>query len=122
MTEETQFKFTGRHLIRITDLTADEIMGLINTGKRFREISERKIKKVPTLRGKTVVNLFMEPSTRTRTSFEIAGKRLSADVINVSASGSRTEDPVNSEVVMSEDVDESQLGVIQEGSQRDFRF
>jgi aspartate carbamoyltransferase catalytic subunit len=63
-------------------------MGLINTGKRFREISERKIKKVPTLRGKTVVNLFMEPSTRTRTSFEIAGKRLSADVINISASGS----------------------------------
>lgn len=85
---ESQFKFTGRHLIRITDLSADEIMGLINTGKRFREISERKIKKVPTLRGKTVVNLFMEPSTRTRTSFEIAGKRLSADVINVSASGS----------------------------------
>ena len=85
---DTQFKFSGRHLIRITDLTADEIMGLINTGKRFREISERKIKKVPTLRGKTVVNLFMEPSTRTRTSFEIAGKRLSADVINVSTSGS----------------------------------
>jgi aspartate carbamoyltransferase catalytic subunit len=83
-----QSAFTGRHLIRITDLTAEEIMGLINTGRRFKEISERQIKKVPTLRGKTVINLFLEPSTRTRTSFEIAGKRLSADVINISASGS----------------------------------
>ena len=85
---DAQFSFSGRHLIRITDLTAEEIMGLINTGQRFKEISERRIKKVPTLRGRTVVNLFMEPSTRTRTSFEIAGKRLSADVINVSVAGS----------------------------------
>ena len=85
---ESAFDFKGRHLIRITDLTADEIKGLINTGQRFKEISEREIKKVPTLRGKTVVNLFFEPSTRTRTSFEIAGKRLSADVVNISASAS----------------------------------
>lgn len=85
---EAEFKFKGRHLIRINDLTMEEILGLINTGQRFREISERRIKKVPTLRGKTVVNLFFEPSTRTRTSFEIAGKRLSADVINISAKSS----------------------------------
>ncbi|MEE8483720.1 MAG: aspartate carbamoyltransferase catalytic subunit, partial [Nitrospinota bacterium] len=63
-------------------------MGLINTAHRFKEVSERDIKKVPTLRGKTVVNLFYEPSTRTRTSFEIAAKRLSADAVNVSVSTS----------------------------------
>jgi aspartate carbamoyltransferase catalytic subunit len=84
MTDD-ESSFIGRHILRIDDLTVDEIMGLINTANRFKEVSERKIKKVPTLRGKTVVNLFFEPSTRTRTSFEIAGKRLSADVINVSA-------------------------------------
>ncbi len=81
-------KLSGRHLLRIADLSTDEIMGLINTAERFLEISEREIKKVPTLRGKTVVNLFFEPSTRTRTSFEIAGKRLSADVINISVQAS----------------------------------
>ncbi|MBI5178653.1 MAG: aspartate carbamoyltransferase catalytic subunit [Nitrospinae bacterium] len=84
MTEETLKRWKGRHLLRISDLTADEIMGLINTAQRFKEVSEREIKKLPTLRGRTVVNLFFEPSTRTRTSFEIAGKRLSADVINIS--------------------------------------
>jgi len=82
---EVESSFLGRHILRMDDLTPDEIMGLINTAHRFKEVSERKIKKVPTLRGKTVVNLFFEPSTRTRTSFEIAGKRLSADVINVAA-------------------------------------
>jgi len=81
-------KLSGRHLLRIGDLSTDEITGLINTAERFLEISEREIKKVPTLRGKTVVNLFFEPSTRTRTSFEIAGKRLSADVINISVQAS----------------------------------
>ena len=81
---EAESHFLGKHLLNINDLSKDEILGLINTAKRFKEISERKIKKVPTLRGKTVVNLFFEPSTRTRTSFEIAGKRLSADVINIS--------------------------------------
>jgi aspartate carbamoyltransferase catalytic subunit len=74
----------GKNLLAISDLTGDEIMGLVNTARRFMEVSEREVKKLPTLRGKTVVNLFFEPSTRTRTSFEIAGKRLSADVINIS--------------------------------------
>ncbi len=87
-TATEELNFTGKNLIRMADLTADEIMGLINTGLRFKEVSEREIKKVPALRGKTIVNLFFEPSTRTRTSFEIAGKRLSADVINISASAS----------------------------------
>ena len=63
-------------------------MAVLEQADAFKEISSREIKKVPTLRGKTVINLFHEPSTRTRASFEIAGKRLSADVVNVSASGS----------------------------------
>jgi len=70
------------------DLDAGEITLLIDTAASLQEIATREIKKVPALRGKTVVNLFYEPSTRTRTSFEIAGKWLSADVINFSASGS----------------------------------
>ncbi len=86
--ETVEKKFRGRHLLQIADLTADEIMGLLNTAYKFKDVSEREIKKVPTLRGKTIVNLFYEPSTRTRTSFEIAGKRLSADVINISTSSS----------------------------------
>lgn len=90
MTSEDRKSFKGRHLLRINDLTAEEIVGLINTAQRFKEISEREIKKVPTLRGKTVVNLFFEPSTRTRTSFEIAAKRLSADAVNISLSTSST--------------------------------
>jgi len=85
MTDAVLSGFKGRHLLRISDLNAAEIRGLINTALRFKEVSEREIKKLPTLRGKTVVNLFFEASTRTRTSFEIAGKRLSADVVNVSA-------------------------------------
>ncbi len=88
MAEPVLAGFRGRHLLSISDLTADEISGLINTAHRFVEVSEREVKKLPTLRGKTVVNLFFEPSTRTRTSFEIAGKRLSADVINISAQSS----------------------------------
>lgn len=78
----------GRDLLGIEDLSAAEIDVVLDAAAPFKEVSEREIKKVPTLRGKTIINLFFEPSTRTRTSFEIAGKRLSADVINVTASAS----------------------------------
>jgi aspartate carbamoyltransferase catalytic subunit len=77
-----------RHLLGIGELSAEEIAHVLDTAESFREISRREIKKVPTLRGRTVINLFFEPSTRTRTSFEIAGKRLSADTINISSSTS----------------------------------
>jgi len=80
--------FRGRDLLGIEDLTADEIRYIFAAVPPFKEISARDIKKVPTLRGKTIINLFFEPSTRTRTSFEIAGKRLSADVINISVATS----------------------------------
>jgi aspartate carbamoyltransferase catalytic subunit len=82
--------FTQRHLLGLEGVSADEIITMLDTAESFKEISERDIKKVPTLRGKTVINLFYEASTRTRTSFEIAAKRLSADTINVSASTSST--------------------------------
>jgi aspartate carbamoyltransferase catalytic subunit len=80
--------FRGRDLLGIEDLTANEIRYILDAVPPFKEISARDIKKVPTLRGKTVINLFFEPSTRTRTSFEIAGKRLSADVINIAVATS----------------------------------
>jgi aspartate carbamoyltransferase catalytic subunit len=80
--------FTQRHLLGLEGVPADEIRTILDTAASFKEISERDIKKVPTLRGKTVINLFYENSTRTRTSFEIAAKRLSADTINISASSS----------------------------------
>src|SRR5262250_2988444 len=80
--------FRGRDLLGIEDLTADEIRYILDAVPPFKEISERDIKKVPALRGRTVINLFFEPSTRTRTSFEIAAKRLSADAVNVSVSTS----------------------------------
>ncbi len=81
---------TLRHkdLLGIADLTSDEILLILDTAEAMREIGYRPIKKVPTLRGKTVVNLFFEPSTRTRTSFEIAEKRLSADTLNIVAAAS----------------------------------
>jgi aspartate carbamoyltransferase catalytic subunit len=79
---------TMKHLLGLEGVTAEEIVHLLDTAKSFKEISERDIKKVPTLRGKTVINLFYENSTRTRTSFEIAAKRLSADAVNISASTS----------------------------------
>ncbi len=85
---EATIDFRGRDLLGMEDFTAAEISAILDTVASFKEISERDIKKVPTLRGKTVINLFFEPSTRTRTSFEIAGKRLSADVINISVSNS----------------------------------
>ena len=77
-----------KDLLGIQDLSRDEILEILDTAESFQEVSTRPIKKVPTLRGKTIINLFFEASTRTRTSFEIAGKRLSADVVNVSASTS----------------------------------
>src|SRR6266481_5259168 len=82
--------WTRKHLLAMRDLDAAEITLLIDTAASLQEIATREIKKVPALRGKTVVNLFYEASTRTRTSFEIAGKWLSADVINFSASVSST--------------------------------
>ncbi len=80
-----------KDLLSMQDLEASEIRDVLDTAESMKEIASRDIKKVPTLRGKTVVNLFYEASTRTRTSFEIAGKWLSADVINFSASGSSAE-------------------------------
>ncbi len=80
--------FEHRHLLGIEPLGREDLVTIMDLSDRFLEISERPIKRVPTLRGKTVINFFMEPSTRTRSSFEVAGKRLSADVINVSDSGS----------------------------------
>jgi aspartate carbamoyltransferase catalytic subunit len=77
-----------KDLLGIGDLTRDEIYLVLETAEAMREIGQREIKKVPTLRGKTVVNLFYEPSTRTRTSFEIAEKRLSADTLSVPVSAS----------------------------------
>jgi len=77
-----------KDLLGIADLTPDDIYRVLETAEAMREIGQRPIKKVPTLRGKTVVNLFYEPSTRTRTSFEIAEKRLSADTLNVAVAAS----------------------------------
>ena len=79
---------THRHLLGIQGLGAEEITLILDTARAFAEVSTRAIKKVPTLRGKTVVNFFMEPSTRTRSSFEIAEKRLSADTLNFSPAAS----------------------------------
>ncbi|GMR04376.1 MAG: aspartate carbamoyltransferase catalytic subunit [Thermodesulfobacteriota bacterium] len=81
-------KLERKDLLAIKDLSAGEISLLLDTAASFKEISEREIKKVPTLRGKTIINLFYEPSTRTRTSFEIAAKRMSADAVNISVSTS----------------------------------
>ncbi len=79
-------KLSGKDLLGIKELSTDEINLIIETAESFKEVLERDIKKVPTLRGKTIVNLFYEPSTRTRISFELAGKRMSADVINIAPS------------------------------------
>ncbi len=80
--------FAHRHLLDIEGLTRAEIERILDTSEAFFEVSRRPVRKVPTLRGKTVINLFYEASTRTRTSFELAGKRLSADVINMNVSAS----------------------------------
>lgn len=81
-------KLKEKSLLTIRDLSPEDIDRLINTAESLKEVSKRDIKKVPTLRGKTIINLFYEPSTRTRTSFEIAAKRMSADAINISATSS----------------------------------
>jgi aspartate carbamoyltransferase catalytic subunit len=78
------------NLLTIEDLDADGIGLVLDTARSFKEVNERTIKKLPTLRGRTVINLFLEPSTRTRTSFELAAKRLSADAVNMSGSTSAT--------------------------------
>src|ERR671915_321072 len=77
-----------RHLISAADLTRDDAVQILDTAEEMARVADRPIKKLPTLRGRTVVNLFFEDSTRTRISFEAAAKRLSADVINFSAKGS----------------------------------
>src|SRR5919106_1780543 len=80
--------FKRKDLLGIRELSAGEIMTILNTAVSFRDISRRDVKKVPALRGKTVINLFFEASTRTRTSFELAAKRLSADAVNISVAAS----------------------------------
>ena len=80
--------YLGKDLVGLERLSAEQIRGILDTAEPFKEISERQIKKVPVLRGKTIVNAFFEPSTRTRVSFEFAEKRLSADTVNIASSGS----------------------------------
>src|SRR6476620_2323263 len=81
-------QLSSKHVIGIEPLTVDDIQLILSTATQFKEIINRPIKKVPTLRDTTVANIFFENSTRTRISFELAQKRLSADVVNFSASGS----------------------------------
>ena len=81
-------KLSKKDVLGMRDFSREEINLILDTAESFLEVSTRKIKKVPTLRGKTIINFFIEASTRTRTSFEIAGKRLSADTVNVTASSS----------------------------------
>lgn len=86
--EEPIRRLQAKDVLGIQEMNPAEIEFILDTAESFKEVSTRDIKKVPTLRGKTVINLFFEASTRTRTSFEIAAKRLSADTINISASTS----------------------------------
>ena len=90
MTESSKPKiqWNRKDLLGIRELSADEIVFILDTADAFKEVGTREVKKVPALRGKTLVNFFVEPSTRTRTSFEIAAIRLSADVINITAEAS----------------------------------
>jgi aspartate carbamoyltransferase catalytic subunit len=85
---QEDYCFTHQHILGIAQLSPADITFILDTANSLKEISDRSIKKVPTLRGNTVVNLFFEPSTRTRLSFEVAAKRLSADTFNISASTS----------------------------------
>ncbi|GAB96325.1 aspartate carbamoyltransferase catalytic subunit [Kineosphaera limosa] len=80
----------NRHLLSMADLSRDDILTLLDTAVQMHEVQHREVKKLPTLRGRTVINLFFEDSTRTRSSFEIAGKWMSADTINISGKGSAT--------------------------------
>jgi aspartate carbamoyltransferase catalytic subunit len=84
----TGYFFSHRHILGIDHLSADDIDHILTTAESFKEISARPIKKVPTLRGNTIINLFFEPSTRTRLSFEVAAKRMSADTFSIAASTS----------------------------------
>ena len=84
----TKFCWTKKDLLSLEELSREEIELILTTAESFKEVSNREVKKVPALRGKTIANLFFEPSTRTRTSFEVAAKRLSADIINFSSSSS----------------------------------
>jgi len=86
--KKTKFNWQRKDLLGIQELSADEIVHILDTAAAFKQVGERNIKKVPSLRGKTLVNLFIEPSTRTRTSFELAAIRLSADVVNITATAS----------------------------------
>jgi len=88
ISDKPSLRLAGKDLLGIQKMDVSEIELILDTAESFKEVSTREIKKVPTLRGKTVINLFFEPSTRTRTSFEIAAKRLSADTINISTSSS----------------------------------
>ncbi len=85
---ESDYTFTQKHILGIDHLSTDDIHFILDTAVSLKEISSRAIKKVPTLRGNTIVNIFFEPSTRTRLSFEIAAKRMSADTFNIAASTS----------------------------------
>jgi len=103
-------RFPHRHLLAVADLEPADLIQILDLADSFLEIGERAIKKVPTLRGRTVINLFLENSTRTRTSFEIAAKRMSADAINISGSsssaskGETTLDTARNLMAMSPDV------------------
>jgi len=81
-------QWTKKDLLCLYDLSAEEIEFILDTAAEFKKVSQRRVKKVPALRGKTVVNLFVEPSTRTRVSFELAEQRLSADIVNMQAQSS----------------------------------
>ena len=85
---DKKITWTRKDLLGLEELSREEIEFILYTAQSFKEVTTRQIKKVPALRGKTVVNLFYEPSTRTRTSFELAAKRLSADVINIAVESS----------------------------------
>ena len=86
----SEYRFSHKHVLGLADFSAEDIQAVLQTAESFKEISSRSIKKVPTLRGKTIINFFFEPSTRTRLSFEVAAKRMSADTFNISNSGSST--------------------------------
>ncbi|MDD3119481.1 MAG: hypothetical protein PHQ27_09895, partial [Victivallales bacterium] len=82
---ETEFQWNRKDLLSLYDLTAEEIVFILDTAEEFKKVCLRNVKKVPALRGKTVVNFFVEASTRTRMSFELAEQRLSADIIYIQA-------------------------------------
>ena len=80
----------NRHLLSSADLSRDDVETILATAESMHDVQKRDVKKIPTLRGRTIINLFFEDSTRTRSSFEIAGKWMSADTINITGKGSST--------------------------------